>query len=332
MNILVTGASKGIGYAIAQELQSIGEVFVTGRNEQALAACNVKGFCVCDLSKDINDLAKFIEDKNIDVLVNNAGEYIYGAIDKMTYEGIERIHKTNLIAPAYLISRAVPYMKKNKFGRIINIGSISGVMGEANASLYSSSKAGLLGLTKALALELAEFNITVNTINPGWVETELGENSIEQSEFSKDEILECIPQKRFVKQEENAKLTKLNCQKLHEITRIKPEKVKENLIAKYGEYFEFPEQNFQQSKKVKLQCKNCGNIFEYKPSYLMFKNVFFRCPICNRYGSKLEDNVYNILHNEYTNIERWKHFEWLKSDKDGQLEIDIFLSEYKQSC
>ena len=99
-------------------------------------------------------------------------------------------------------------MKKNKFGRIINIGSISGVMGEANASLYSSSKAGLLGLTKALALELAEFNIIVNTINPGWVETELGENSIEQSEFSKDEILECIPQKRFVKPEEIAKLTK----------------------------------------------------------------------------------------------------------------------------
>ena len=133
---------------------------------------------------------------------------------------------------------------------------------------------------------------------------------------------------KFCYADENAKFAKLNCQKLHEITRIKPEKVKENLIAKYGEYFEFPEQNFQQSKKVKLQCKNCGNIFEYKPSYLMFKNVFFRCPICNRYGSKLEDNVYNILHNEYTNIERWKHFEWLKSDKDGQLEIDIFLSEY----
>ncbi len=208
MNILVTGASKGIGNTIAKELQSIGEVFVTGRNEQALSACNVKGFCVCDLSKDINDLVKFIEDKNIDVLVNNAGEYIYSGLESMNIADIQRLYQTNLIAPAYLISKAIPYMKSQKWGRIINIGSISGVMGEAYASIYSSSKAGLLGLTKALALELAEYNITVNTINPGWVETELGMKSIEDSEFSKDEILDTIPQKRFVRAEEVAKLCK----------------------------------------------------------------------------------------------------------------------------
>ena len=208
MNILVTGASKGIGNAIAKELQSIGEVFVTGRNEQALTACNAKGFCICDLSKDINILAQYIIDNKIDVLVNNAGEYIYGGLETLATTDIQRIFQTNLIAPAYLISKAIPYMKSQKWGRIINIGSISGVMGEAYASVYSSSKAGLIGLTKALALELAEHEITVNTINPGWVETELGTNSIEDSEFSKDEILQCIPQKRFVKPEEIAKLCK----------------------------------------------------------------------------------------------------------------------------
>ena len=208
MNILVTGASKGIGNVIASELQSAGEVFVTGRNEQALAACNAKGFCICDLSKDINNLANFIEDKNIDVLVNNAGEYIYAGLETMNIADIQRLYQTNLIAPAYLISKAIPNMKRQKWGRIINIGSISGVMGEAYASIYSSSKAGLTGLTKALALELAEYNITVNTINPGWVETELGLNSIEESEFSKDEIIGTIPQKRFVKPEEVAKLCK----------------------------------------------------------------------------------------------------------------------------
>ena len=149
-----------------------------------------------------------IEKNNINILVNNAGEYIYGAIENAKIEDIERIHRTNLIAPAYLISRAVPYMKSQKFGRIINIGSISGVMGEANAGLYSSSKAGLLGLTKALALELAQFNITVNTINPGWVDTNLGNDSIEQSDFTKEEILDCIPQRRFVTPEEIAKLAK----------------------------------------------------------------------------------------------------------------------------
>ena len=83
-------------------------------------------------------------------------------------------------------------------GRIVNIGSISGNMGEAYASMYSATKASLAGLTKALALELAEYNITVNTINPGWVDTSLGEKSINDSEFSKDEIIDMIPQKRFV--------------------------------------------------------------------------------------------------------------------------------------
>ena len=208
MNILVTGASKGIGNAIANELQSGGEVFVTGRDEQALTACNAKGFCVCDLSKDINILAKFIEEKNIDVLINNAGEYIYAGLETMNIADIQRLYQTNLIAPAYLISKAIPHMKGQRWGRIINIGSISGVMGEAYASIYSSSKSGLIGLTKALALELAEFDITVNTINPGWVETELGMNSIEESEFSKEEIMETIPQKRFVKPQEVAKFCK----------------------------------------------------------------------------------------------------------------------------
>ena len=156
----------------------------------------------------MDNLAEFIVENKIDILINNAGEYIYGAIETSNKEEINEIFQTNLIAPVYLISRAVPHMKSNRWGRIINIGSISGVMGEAYASLYSSSKAGLIGLSKALALELAEYNITVNTINPGWVETELGMNSIEDSEFSKDEIIECIPQKRFVKPEEVAKLCK----------------------------------------------------------------------------------------------------------------------------
>lgn len=208
LNILVTGASKGIGHEIAKELMNGANVYVSGRNAEALKSLKAKDYCVCDLSVNPEILGDFIEKNNINVLINNAGEYIYGAIDKMTYEQIERIHKTNLIAPSYLISRAVSRMKKEKFGRIVNIGSISGIMGEANASMYSSSKAGLMGLTKALALELAEYNITVNTINPGWVETELGLNSIDESEFSKDEIIECIPQKRFVKPEEIAKLVK----------------------------------------------------------------------------------------------------------------------------
>ena len=99
-------------------------------------------------------------------------------------------------------------MKTEKWGRIVNIGSISGVMGEACASMYSSTKAGLIGFSKAAGLELAEYGITVNTINPGWIDTELGKDSIEDSEFSQEEILECIPQRRFVAPEEVAGLVK----------------------------------------------------------------------------------------------------------------------------
>lgn len=206
MNILVTGASRGIGNAILEELKQLGNVYISGRNAETLEHCCAQNFCVCDLSKDTKCLENFIKSNKIDVLINNAGEYIYGGIEKMTSDEIEEIFEINLIAPVKLIRSAVPYMKENKFGRIINIGSISGVMGEAYASLYSSSKSGLIGLSKALALELAEYNITVNTINPGWVETGLGLDSIEESEFTKDEILDTIPQKRFVKPCEVAKL------------------------------------------------------------------------------------------------------------------------------
>ncbi len=208
MNILVTGASKGIGRAIAQELLPLGHIFVTGRNEEALKTIGAQGYCTCDLTSSLEELKNFINKNKIDVLINNAGEYIYGAIDSAEEEEIDRIFTTNLISPVKLIAVTVPFMKEQKWGKIINIGSISGVMGEAYASLYSSSKAGLLGLTKALALELAEYNITVNTINPGWVDTELGGKSIEESEFTKEELLDCIPQKRFVKPEEVAKLCK----------------------------------------------------------------------------------------------------------------------------
>ena len=129
-------------------------------------------------------------------------------IDKMTDDQIREIFEVNLLAPVKLIAKASINMKKNRWGRIINIGSISGIMGEANASLYSSTKSGLVGLTRALALELAEYNITVNTVNPGWVDTEMGMTSVELSEFFKDEILESIPQRRFVQPVEIAKLVK----------------------------------------------------------------------------------------------------------------------------
>lgn len=208
MKILVTGATRGIGKAIFDELSIIADVYAVARNEEKLKELNSAGYFVCDLSKDTRPLCEYIKSIGFDVVINNAGEYIYGDIDKMTTDNINSIIKTNLISPIEIISASTPYMKQNKWGRIINIGSISGVMGEAYASIYSSSKAGLIGLTKALALELAEYNITVNTINPGWVDTDLGNSSIEDSDFSKEEILETIPQRRFVEPVEIANMVK----------------------------------------------------------------------------------------------------------------------------
>lgn len=210
MNILVTGASRGIGKVICEELAKIDNtnIFATARNEKLLK--NYKNYCVADLltDKGRDILAKYIINNNIDVLINNAGDYVYSPIENVEFDTIEKIMKLNLEIPMFLISKAVPFMKTQHFGRIINIGSISGVMGEANASLYSATKAGLIGAAKALALELAEFGITVNTINPGWVETNLGEKSIEESDFSKEEILDCIPQKRFITPSEIAGMVK----------------------------------------------------------------------------------------------------------------------------
>ena len=158
--------------------------------------------------KDIEKLGLYIEENKIDVVINNAGEYIYKETDQITMPEIERITRVNLEVPMYIISKALPYMKSQNWGRILNIGSISGVMGEAGACIYSASKAGLIGMTKSIALEAAQYGITVNTINPGWVETDLGNSSAEDSEFSKEEIVECIPQKRFVEPIEIAGMVK----------------------------------------------------------------------------------------------------------------------------
>ena len=139
---MVTGATKGIGRSIAENLKAIGQVYVTGRNEEALKSFDGAGYFVCDLSKEdeLVRLGSYIKEKNIDILINNAGEYIYGGIDEVELSVLNHIIEVNLKAPIYLMNCAVPYMKSKRFGRIINIGSISGVMGEANASLYSSTK------------------------------------------------------------------------------------------------------------------------------------------------------------------------------------------------
>jgi NAD(P)-dependent dehydrogenase (short-subunit alcohol dehydrogenase family) len=216
-NILITGSSGGIGAKIAEKLSSSGHnVFLTGRNEEKLfnltTKIKAKGFLAgCHMEEDFpeklfNKACKQLG--HIDVLINNAGVYLWSPVEKTTKASIEKSLNLNLRVPYELCTLVVPDMKKNKWGRIINIGSISGAVGEANASLYSAGKAGLIGLTKSLALELAEYGITVNVINPGWVKTNLTDESIKSGDIDALEQLEMIPQKRWIEPEEIADLAK----------------------------------------------------------------------------------------------------------------------------
>ncbi len=204
-NVLVTGSSAGIGLAIAEHLENLGHrVFKTGRREIANSGSN---YFRADL-KHNEEVAELYEAAlryfgGIDILINNAGEYLYRKVEDMSANEIYAMVALNLMTPYYMASLVVPGMKKRNWGRIINIGSISGAVGEGGASLYSTTKAGLIGMTKALALELAQYGITVNTINPGWVKTAL---AAQENGFDEDEILDTIPQKRFIEPIEVAKM------------------------------------------------------------------------------------------------------------------------------
>lgn len=215
---LVTGSTRGIGASIAKILAQNGyDVILHGRDEKKLIETKEKigaidYFCAdltCRGACEALASGVFSKYGSLDVLVNNAGAYVWANVEKTDDKDIEKLLKLNTEAPFRLIRAFVPSMKAQKFGRIVNIGSISGAVGEGNAALYSMTKSALSGLTKALALELACDGITVNTINPGWVDTELTETACNSGDgFSADENIDMIPQRRFIHPDEVGNLVK----------------------------------------------------------------------------------------------------------------------------
>jgi 3-oxoacyl-[acyl-carrier protein] reductase len=212
---VVTGASRGIGRAIALRLAEQGaDVAFSYRGNEAAAketSAAIEGFgrkalaVQADVSKpesaDALIKAALVACGKIDILVNNAGITRYDLIMLMSLEDWRDVLETNLFGAFYAIKAVTRPMLKARYGRIINITSVSGQAGQTGQANYSSAKAGLIGLTKATARELASRNITCNAVAPGFVLTELTKDL---NEDLQKQLTERTPLGRFGTAEEIA--------------------------------------------------------------------------------------------------------------------------------
>lgn len=184
---IVTGASRGIGREIALHLANEGAYVIVNYSGSEQAAKEVlneieanggKGeIYKCDVS-NLDEVKTFIDDvvsrnKSIDILVNNAGITKDNLILKMTEEEFDSVMNVNLKGAFNTVKSSVKYMLKQRSGKIINITSVSGIMGNVGQVNYSSAKAALIGMTKTLAKELASRGINVNAVAPGFIRTDM---------------------------------------------------------------------------------------------------------------------------------------------------------------
>ena len=185
---LVTGASQGIGEAVARLLARHGaKVVLAARNEEKLKRLaeeiDAGGGCARPLVLDVSQpetLAERVKSlpedfSAVDILVNNAGITADNLLARMSLEDWEKVIRTNLTGSFALARELVRGMMKRRWGRIINVSSVVGLMGNAGQANYAASKAGLIGFSKSLARELGSRNITVNVVAPGYIETAMTE-------------------------------------------------------------------------------------------------------------------------------------------------------------
>ena len=195
---LITGATGGIGLEICKFLGNDHEIYILGRNEEKLKSLSnkfsfIQDYFVCDISRNesLTDFFEKISMKNlqIDVLVNNAGVTDDSLFLRMDLEKWNKVINTNLNSNFMISNFFSKQMIKKKWGRIVNISSVVGHTGNAGQSNYTASKAGIIGMTKSIAIELAKRNITVNSVSPGFIDTEMtAALSDEQKEFIKNKI------------------------------------------------------------------------------------------------------------------------------------------------
>ncbi|MDR4935065.1 3-hydroxybutyrate dehydrogenase [Rossellomorea marisflavi] len=218
--VVITGSASGIGYEIGKTFAENGsKVVLTDLNEEGVKASAQElkdlGYEALGLKADVTseeDIKNMIEAAHkeygrIDVLINNAGLQHVSPIEEFPTEKFELMIKIMLTAPFVAIKHVLPIMKEQKFGRILNISSINGLIGFAGKAAYNSAKHGVIGLTKVAALESAADGVTVNSICPGYVDTPLVRGQMKDIASSRnvpvEKVLEeviypLVPQRRLL--------------------------------------------------------------------------------------------------------------------------------------
>ncbi|MCD7035557.1 3-hydroxybutyrate dehydrogenase [Metabacillus sp. GX 13764] len=223
---LITGAASGIGFETAKEFAAQGAaVIISDINEEAgkkasdkLTESGYKSTSIaCDVTNEeaLKSMFQKVEEQygRLDILVNNAGLQHVSSLEEFPTEKFELLIKVMLTAPFIATKLAFPIMKRQKFGRILNMASINGLIGFSGKAAYNSAKHGVIGLTKVAALEGAELGITVNALCPGYVETPLVLNQMSDLARTRnvpvESVLEeviypLVPQKRLLSVQEIA--------------------------------------------------------------------------------------------------------------------------------
>lgn len=205
---LVTGASKGIGRAISIRLAEMGINVAVNYNTSSsqaedlvktLQEMGVDSFAIKADVSQLDQVEKMINQVNetwggIDILINNAGIIDDNLLIRMSIEAWDRVIATNLNGTFYCTRAVIRNMIKQRWGRIINIGSVVGIRGNIGQSNYSASKAAIIGFTKSLAKEVAKRGVTVNTVTPGYISTDTVDTLPQKT---KDTIMTWIPQGHF---------------------------------------------------------------------------------------------------------------------------------------
>jgi 3-oxoacyl-[acyl-carrier protein] reductase len=205
--VLVTGGSRGIGVSIVEAFVQAGAlVTYTGKSKSPSQIIEKAQYKSLDFSDDTSIDTFFSKPENLqfDILINNAGINKIDHFHEIPLEDFRLIQKVNLEGPMRLSQKVIPYMQRNKFGRLVNVASIFSSISKEKRASYSSSKFALVGMTKAVAIEYAAENILANVISPGFIDTELTRKILSTQQIA--ELTSLVPARRLGNAEEISRI------------------------------------------------------------------------------------------------------------------------------